>query len=77
MAAKTKSEKQGKISVGKVPGKVTKIDYREGMTVKQAFQSLELNTDGSTIQRNGEKARLTDKVRAGDTVLAVVKVAGS
>lgn len=66
------------VSVGIAPGgEVTEVEVTRTMTVREAFQEAGMKVPkGHELQKSGRKAKLTDKVKPGDTVLAVAKVRG-
>lgn len=65
------------ITIGKIPGDVLEMVVTGQSTIGQLFKKLGHDVGKCEIQKNGVKARLTDIVKPGDTILAITKIRGN
>ncbi|MCJ7804868.1 hypothetical protein MUP35_04025 [Patescibacteria group bacterium] len=65
------------ITIGKIPGDVLEMAVTGQSTIGQLFKKLGRDVGKCEIQKNGVKAKLTDIVKPGDTILAITKIRGN
>jgi len=67
------------VMVGKLVEGAKTIKVKKGATIKECLEAAGFKLNGEDVKNltvNGEPAKLTDKVTAGDIILAVPQVDG-
>ena len=72
-----KKKQEPRVTVARIPGKVSEVKAHKGATVEDVLVALNVNPEGFDVRLNGESASMDQKVYRNDQLMLVVNIKGN